>query len=488
MQNPLKILLLEDSTVDAEIIKRLLEQEMSHCTFKLVMTKTKFLSELDAFSPDVILSDNSLPKFDATEALKIVRQRALHIPFILLTGAVSEEYAAGIIKLGADDYILKDRMARLPAVIDSALRYRQGEKEKLEAEQQKEFDRNNLFALINNTADLMWSVDNDLNLITFNDSFTKINELTSGKRLVKGDYILSTQFTNAQVIRYKTFYERALSGETFTIIDHFVRPVEFWSEISFYPIRNGNEVIGTACFSRDITGRKKSESELKKMETALFEQQRKEQLHITATALEAQEKERKAIGIELHDNVNQILVSTKLILSLAIDEPGQTQALINSSMDNLQNAIEENRKIAHTLVAPDFEEKVLTEQLANLADNMLTNAGIGVHIDDSSFSEDLLDDAQKLAVYRIAQEQCANILKYAKARIVKIDLRSTSSLFEMTMADDGVGMETGKKPNGIGISNIKGRLSIFNGTATIDTAPGKGFILQITIPLLNPGD
>lgn len=484
MRKPLKILLLEDSKIDAELIQRLLEKEISPCLFKLAMTKTKFLKELDEFSPDVILSDNSLPRFNATEALKIVHQRGLHIPFILITGVVSEEYAAGIIKQGADDYILKDRMTRLPGSIDTALRNRQAEKEKLKAELQKEFERNNLSALINNTADLMWSVDNDLKLITFNNSFNKIMELTSGKFLAKGDDILAPQYINGQLKKYKAFYERALSGESFTIIDHTARPIEFWSEISFYPIRNGDEVIGTACFSRDITGRKNSEAELKHMETALFEQQRQEQIRITATALEAQEKERNAIGIELHDNVNQILVSTMLILSLARDEPDQSHTLINSSLDNLQNAIDENRKIAHLLVAPDFEEQILADQIANLADNMLTNAGMDVCIDRSSFREKLLNNEQKLAVYRIAQEQCNNIVKYAQAHIVSIVLSSKDSLFTMTVTDDGVGMEMGKKPKGIGISNIKGRLSIFNGSATIDTAPGKGFSLQITFPLV----
>ena len=63
----------------------------------------------------MLRSDNSLPQFSATQALEIMNQRSLHIPFIPVTGTVSEEFAANIIKLGADDYILKDRMAKLPA-------------------------------------------------------------------------------------------------------------------------------------------------------------------------------------------------------------------------------------------------------------------------------------------------------------------------------------------------------------------------------------
>lgn len=596
----LKILLLEDSQVDAEIIQRLLTKEISNCTLRLSMNRKSFLEALDEFVPDVILSDNSLPQFNAAEALKFVRGRSLYIPFILVTGTVSEEYAAAIIKLGADDYILKDRMMRLPASIETALRYRQVEQEKQEAaeqlknseekyrtimerisdafvafdknwyytyvnkqagevlnrapgslvgrqvwkefpetiglpiykayhkamdtqqyihiehyyppfdvwvenhiypspeglsvffrditgrkiaERQKEFDQNNLSALINNTGDLMWSVDKDMKLITFNEAFNTAMELALGQPLLKGHDVFTTQFTEEDRLRYKTFYQRALSGEVFTVVDHLQYQVEVWIEISFYPIQQGGEVIGTACFSRNITERIRSEEELKKLEAALFEQQRQEQLKITETAHDAQEKERKAIGIELHDNVNQILVGTKLLLSLAKTCPNEANEMITISMENLQKAIDENRKIAHELVAPDFEEKYLTDQVIGLADTMLKIQGIDVRIDDSSFREEMLNERQKLAVYRVAQEQCTNIVKYAKAQVVNIILITTPKYFRMSIADDGVGMDAGKKiDDGIGISNIKGRLSVFNGAVRIDTAPGKGFMLEINIP------
>ena len=129
MERPLKILLLEDSSIDAEIIKRLLLKEKLRCELRLVMDKKEFIKALAEFSPEVILSDNSMPQFSAAEALKITRQKFLHVPFILVTGTVSEEYAANIIKEGADDYILKDRLTRLPAAIAAARAQRRALKE-----------------------------------------------------------------------------------------------------------------------------------------------------------------------------------------------------------------------------------------------------------------------------------------------------------------------------------------------------------------------
>ena len=133
MQESLKILMLEDSAVDAEIVQRLLKKESRPFAFRLSVNKTSFMEALTDFQPDLVLADNALPQFSAIEALQIVQQQLPHIPFILVTGTVSEEFAAGIIKKGADDYVLKDRLARLPAAIDAALRHRAIEKEKTDA-------------------------------------------------------------------------------------------------------------------------------------------------------------------------------------------------------------------------------------------------------------------------------------------------------------------------------------------------------------------
>ena len=104
-------------------------------------------------------------------------------------------------------------------------------------------------------------------------------------------------------------------------------------------------------------------------------------------------------------------------------------------------------------------------------------------MDTSSLQESLLTDQQKIAIYRIAQEQCTNIFKYAKAATATISLRTTGGLFKMLISDNGQGMEEGTKTMGIGIRNINARISIFHGKATIKTEPGKGFTLEVEMPV-----
>lgn len=242
-------------------------------------------------------------------------------------------------------------------------------------------------------------------------------------------------------------------------------------------LKTGSDELGllTDAFNKML-------NEIEEQSRTLQEQQRQEQIKIITTTLDAQEKERNLIGQELHDNVNQILVGTKLFLTMIRQDPARNKALIQSSMESIQLAIAENRKIAHALVAPDFETRILAEQVADLFEGILTHSGIEFDFRTKNFTESLLTEDQKLAAYRIAQEQCANILKHAHAGKVTVSLSTPSNHFKMLIADDGLGANI-KDSTGIGLKNIKSRMSIFNGAVAIKTSPGKGFILVITMPL-----
>lgn len=97
----------------------------------------------------------------------------------------------------------------------------------------------------------------------------------------------------------------------------------------------------------------------------------------------------------MHDNLSQILVGTKLIVTKLINDRSGYAELLAICQENLQHAIDENRKIAHRLVTPDIERNSFYEELETLCDTMLTMAGINVQIDHLHCNEELLSDAQK---------------------------------------------------------------------------------------------
>ncbi|HXC05913.1 MAG TPA: SpoIIE family protein phosphatase [Bacteroidia bacterium] len=130
MKQTTKILLLEDCLSDVILLQRVLIKSDINCVLQVVDTENDFVEKLDKFKPDVVLSDHALPSFNSMEALEHVRSRGLDIPFILVTGTVSEEFAVTCMKAGADDYILKDRLYRLPVSIQTALARKRISKEK----------------------------------------------------------------------------------------------------------------------------------------------------------------------------------------------------------------------------------------------------------------------------------------------------------------------------------------------------------------------
>ena len=591
-----KLLILEDSPDDAALIRATLSRSGLNFDVSVVSTRRDFIAALDSFVPEIILSDHRLPQFTSNEALGMSRKKFPFIPFILITGAVSDEFAASIIKEGADDYFLKGNLKRLPTAIEQAIKKKEIEKERLRlsliidatsdfvgiagmdqkvlylnkagreitgygetedlsaklisefspawankivseksipaaiengkwtgefaildrsgadipvsavvivhkspdgqpqfvstiarditerirSEQQKEFDRNNLSALINNTNDLMWSIDRDMNLITCNDSFNKIIEITSGKLLMKGESVLSIQFTPEQLERYKEFYGRALSGETFTIVDHFKHPFEFWSEISFYPITQDGKVIGTACFSKDITERKKAEENLKLLEAEILEQRIQQQKKIARAIITGQEKERNYIGQELHDNINQILAGTKMFLAIAGKKSEEAKEIVKYPMELIDSSIEEIRLLCSKLVTPVKNinlEELIRDLLTKIDQNEKTKTLLIYEVPAGLLSDDL-----KLNIYRIIQEQINNIMKYAEAGNVNISIQAKDKTISVNVTDDGKGFEVKAKRQGIGISNMINRAETFNGKVKIKSSPGKGCKTTVTIP------
>jgi PAS domain S-box-containing protein len=170
MPKPLKILLVEDSAADAEILQYMLKKAKLDCIFKVVDNKPDFENGILSFSPDVILSDHSLPGFNSMVGLEICKKLNCEAPFILVTGSVSEEYAAECIKAGADDYILKTTLTRLPSAIENAIRKKSAELEREKSLQKLAMSEKNYRDLFDYNPMPMWIIDK------YSFQFIQVNE------------------------------------------------------------------------------------------------------------------------------------------------------------------------------------------------------------------------------------------------------------------------------------------------------------------------
>ena len=148
----LRILILEDVAAAAELVERELRKGELDFTPKMVSTREAFSRELTAFAPDLILSDYSLPGFDGSEALSIVRERCPEVPFVFVSGAIGEELAIETLKQGATDYVLKQRMSRLVPSVRRALRETEERASRARAEEalRRSEERHRVLLEINN--------------------------------------------------------------------------------------------------------------------------------------------------------------------------------------------------------------------------------------------------------------------------------------------------------------------------------------------------
>jgi two-component system sensor histidine kinase UhpB len=252
-------------------------------------------------------------------------------------------------------------------------------------------------------------------------------------------------------------------------------------EIKISPLETNDGILMIVAI-RDITERKKSEEALRLMEQKILNQKIQEQKKITRAIIKGQEKERNYIGQELHDNVNQILVSTKLYLGIAAKNRDEIKELIKYPVELVENSIKEIRLLTGKYVTP-LKNIVLKELLLELMEKLELNTGIKTNfiydIPDGSIEDDL-----KLNIYRIIQEQVNNIIKHAEAKEVLIELNTDDKVIRILSKDDGKGFEVDKKRKGIGISNIINRVESFNGEINIISSSGNGCVMQIALPIM----
>jgi PAS domain S-box-containing protein len=250
-----------------------------------------------------------------------------------------------------------------------------------------------------------------------------------------------------------------------------------WIESRVTNMCDNPEVAGYVFNCRDITDRIILENQLEN------ERQLK-QLEITQAVITAQENERQELGSELHDNINQILAGSRLYLGLAQKElkaQHQVDYPYLKETDNLiTSAITEIRNLSHSLVAPSLQESELLSAIDKIIEVTKETSGININLQAYGFDETDIPDKLKLGIYRIIQEQFNNILKHAAAQKVIVKLVQDKEKILLSIKDDGIGFDTQKKPNGVGLMNIKTRASLFNGEVIIISSQGNGCELRVT--------
>jgi two-component system sensor histidine kinase UhpB len=226
-------------------------------------------------------------------------------------------------------------------------------------------------------------------------------------------------------------------------------------------------------------------TESKKLEFRLVYEQVQKQKLINKATIQAQEKERNRISRELHDNVNQLLMSAKLHIGAAKKSDEGNTDLLEKAAAYILMAVEEIRDLSKELNSSLLTNVGLQKSIDDIAGNMklLHEVILKSDIDTNLIAK--LSDDQLLMVYRIIQEQTNNILKYAECTQAFISLQGNENNAKLIISDNGKGFDKkNQEASGIGFINIFNRVDAYNGKSEIITSPGNGCALHISFPIV----
>jgi two-component system sensor histidine kinase UhpB len=471
---PLYILVVEDNPGDLFLLQEFLRStELEIAQVYPASNLTEARRILNSERVDLVFLDLSLPDSFGLESYTGLQSYAQRVPIILLTGLTDTKIAPQALVMGAQDYLIKGDFDE--KLLSRAIRYSLERTRNLQYLRESEERYRELF---NNNPMPMWVFDAvSFRFLETNSAaihhYGYTHEEFLGKTLadlrVGGDkeelqQEVASALSQRQGIKKGIREHVKKNGDTIFV------------DIAWHNI-NYKDCPAILVLASDVTERILLEAEL-------AEQRLSRQKQITEAVILAQEKERTEIGKELHDNVNQILGASNLYINTAMTDDEMRQELLERSTELVSSAINEIRKISKSLITPGLREIGLIESIEDVIDDMkMAKEDLVINLDLQNISEEQIEDRRKLTLFRIVQEQLNNIVKHAHATRVLIRLSVESASIVLTVVDNGVGFDVHRHRKGVGITNVISRAELFNGKVEIQSMPGEGCVLSVSLPI-----
>lgn len=199
--------------------------------------------------------------------------------------------------------------------------------------------------------------------------------------------------------------------------------------------------------------------------------------------LEGEEKERQRLGSELHDGLGQSLSAVRIMMS-NLKEGKKDENDFDTAINQIDHTIQDLREISHKLMPATLLNHGLESALEELVQLANNTEKFNVTFDKHNVGIEIKGQLRFL-IYRITQELLNNAMKYSNAQNISVQLMVEKANIQLIVEDDGDGFDLGNNSSGIGLNNIKRRVSLFNGTTYIDSHKGKGSSIIIHFNPLN---
>jgi PAS domain S-box-containing protein len=495
MKTPLTILLLEDEAFDADLIgEQLKTLEEFDCRIIWAKDRQSFVSSLEEQCPDLILSDYNLLDFNGLDALTYVTGKKLLVPFIFVTGAINEETAAETIKAGAWDYVVKDRLVRLPLAIRGALQLR-------------EEKRNNLLAAIQSRKLLKAIEQSPVHIIVMNVNFEieYVNKRFSDET---GYLLEDLKDADAWRLILENFPEKYFQdlahnqtrphnwhGE---IKSHRKDGSVFWESVSISPlISDENQITHFVISKEDITARKRMVHELIEARNRSEKSDKLKDVFLQNLSHEVRTPLNAIVGFasllqekaempdEQMEYINIILGSSQQLLSIVNDiltisriQTGQevithSEIYINSVLDDMNlifkaQAQQNNLSFYIEKGNPERNFTIVTDEtkLIQILTNLLNNAFKYTPKGSVVFGYNLQDES---------------ITFYVKDTGIGISPENQKIIFDRFRQVD-TNFSRNYSGTGLGLSISKSFAEMLGGEIWVESTLGKGSVFYLSLP------
>ena len=276
-------------------------------------------------------------------------------------------------------------------------------------------------------------------------------------------------------------------------------PINVLASVNMLRLRGETTFEGAVCIMRDITERKRMEISLEESNETLenlLEQQLKETRdtnkklrQLNNSLQEAREDERKRISRELHDDLGQVLTSSRIHLNFLMDEldirDSQLKQRLLDVIKNIQKAIDSIRNIAMELRPISIEDLGLFQAIQQHAIQFGKDMKIQVEV-ENEVPDLIIDMDKEIHIFRIFQEALNNVAKHAEATSVHVLITIDGDNLVLCIQDNGKGFDTStRNSNTLGLTTIQERAKILRGSYNIQSMPGKGTEVKVDIPLVD---
>jgi two-component system, NarL family, sensor histidine kinase UhpB len=506
LNRPLRILLVEDSDDDALLLELAIERSGARCACKRVETAEEMTAALKSQDWDAIIADYVMPKFDGLAALALVKDLGLDVPFIIVSGHITEDTAVAAMKAGAHDYVMKDKLARLAPAIAREMRDAEARRARRDAEKDLWAEQAFRGAIETSIPSGIAVVDLDGRQSYVNPAFCRMVGWTQAELLGRKppfDYWPAEERDRIVAALAKVVAGEAPRGGLELRLCR-KDGLRFDTLLLMTALRDSFEnITGWLSSITDITQRKQAEDALRRSHEELEVRVRQRTADLSAAntqlqaalaerrrleheLLEITDKERRRIGLNLHDDLGQKLtgiafMAKGLEAQLArrgaegVDEASRIHALIKETMI-------QTRELSHDLVTLDLEEKDIGSAMERLISHVEHTFGISCRF-QCEIAAPALDSHAISQLYKISQEAVTNAVRHAKAKNVEIRLTKSGRRMLLSIRNDGTPFPAVLNANaGLGLRIMGYRAHLLGATLEVKPGEREGALVTCSLP------